>query len=101
MEVKSKVLALKYRPVVFEDIIGQKIVSDTIFNSIKINKTPNAYKAISSFDISKEKFSESASKRAFANLARAFQKDRLKLSHQYSFFLHLLQIQLFLHPPLC
>lgn len=42
------------------------------------NKTPNAYKAISSFDISKEKFSESASKRAFANLARAFQKDRLK-----------------------
>ena len=43
MEVKSKVLALKYRPVVFEDIIGQKIVSDTIFNSIKINKTPNAY----------------------------------------------------------
>ena len=43
MEVKSKVLALKYRPVVFEDIIGQKIVSDTIFKSIKINKTPNAY----------------------------------------------------------
>ena len=43
MDVKSKVLALKYRPVVFEDIIGQKIVSDTIFKSIKINKTPNAY----------------------------------------------------------
>ena len=43
MDVKSKVLALKYRPVVFEDIIGQEIVSDTIFNSIKINKTPNAY----------------------------------------------------------
>ena len=43
MDVKSKVLALKYRPVVFEDIIGQKIISDTIFNSIKINKTPNAY----------------------------------------------------------
>ena len=43
MDVKSKVLALKYRPVVFEDIIGQKIISDTIFNSIKNNKTPNAY----------------------------------------------------------
>ena len=43
MDVKSKVLALKYRPVVFSDIIGQKIVSDTIYNSIKYNKTPNAY----------------------------------------------------------
>ncbi len=43
MDVKSKVLALKYRPVVFEDIIGQKIISDTIYNSIKNNKTPNAY----------------------------------------------------------
>ena len=43
MDVKSKVLALKYRPVVFEDIIGQKIICDTIFNSIKNNKTPNAY----------------------------------------------------------
>ena len=43
MDVKSKVLALKYRPVVFEDVIGQKIISDTIYNSIKIEKTPNAY----------------------------------------------------------
>ena len=34
MDVKSKVLALKYRPVVFDDIIGQKIVSDAIFNAI-------------------------------------------------------------------
>ena len=43
MNVKSKVLALKYRPVVFNDIIGQKIISDAIFNAIKNNKTPNAY----------------------------------------------------------
>ena len=39
----SKVLALKYRPIVFEDLIGQKIISDTIVNSIKDNKVPNAY----------------------------------------------------------
>ena len=42
------------------------------------DKTPNPYKAITAFDISKEKFSESSSKRKFATLARAFQKDRLK-----------------------
>ena len=39
----SKVLALKYRPQVFEDLIGQKVVSETILNSIKANKVPNAY----------------------------------------------------------
>ena len=43
MSINSKVLALKYRPVVFEDVIGQEIVSETIFNSIKQNKIPNAY----------------------------------------------------------
>ena len=43
MSTNSKVLALKYRPVVFEDVVGQKIVSETIFNSIKQNKIPNAY----------------------------------------------------------
>lgn len=43
MTTNSKVLALKYRPVVFEDLIGQKIISDTIVNSIKDNKIPNAY----------------------------------------------------------
>ena len=37
MDVKSKVLALKYRPVVFNDIIGQKIVRDAIYNAIKNN----------------------------------------------------------------
>ena len=40
---KSKVLALKYRPQVFEDLIGQEIVAQTIFNSLKLNKVPNAY----------------------------------------------------------
>ena len=39
----SKVLALKYRPQVFEDLIGQELAVKTIFNSIKKNKIPNAY----------------------------------------------------------
>ena len=43
MNKNSKVLALKYRPKVFEDLIGQDIVAETIFNSIKTNKIPNAY----------------------------------------------------------
>ena len=40
---KSQVLALKYRPQVFEDLSGQEIVAQTIFNSLKLNKVPNAY----------------------------------------------------------
>ncbi len=40
---KSQVLALKYRPQVFEDLIGQEVVVQTIFNSIKLNKVANAY----------------------------------------------------------
>ena len=40
---KSQVLALKYRPQVFEDLIGQEIVAQTIFNSLKLNIVPNAY----------------------------------------------------------
>ena len=43
MSKVSKVLALKYRPQIFEDLIGQEIVSKSIFNSIKFNKIPNAY----------------------------------------------------------
>ena len=39
----SKVLALKYRPQSFNDLIGQNIISDTILNSIKSKKIPNAY----------------------------------------------------------
>ncbi len=43
MNNNSKVLALKYRPQTFDDIIGQEVVSVTIKNSIKANKVPNAY----------------------------------------------------------
>ncbi len=40
---KHKVLALKYRPKNFNELIGQDIMVETIKNSIKINKLPNAY----------------------------------------------------------
>ncbi len=43
MNKNSKVLALKYRPQTFDDLIGQDVVADTILNSIKANKIPNAY----------------------------------------------------------
>ena len=43
MENKSKVLALKYRPQVFKDLIGQEIIVATIQNSISLNKIPNAF----------------------------------------------------------
>ena len=43
MNNNSKVLALKYRPSTFDDLIGQNVVAETIINSIKNNKTPNAY----------------------------------------------------------
>ena len=39
----SKVLALKYRPSKLQDLIGQEIISKTIYNSIKLNKIPNAF----------------------------------------------------------
>tara|TARA_B100000700_G_C15034804_1_gene852271 strand:- start:1321 stop:2991 length:1671 start_codon:yes stop_codon:yes gene_type:complete len=41
--VKHKVLALKYRPKNFKELIGQDIMAETITNSIKSNKIPNAY----------------------------------------------------------
>ena len=43
MNKNNKVLALKYRPQTFDDLIGQEVMSETIINSIKINKVPNAY----------------------------------------------------------
>ena len=43
MNKNSKVLALKYRPQTFDDLIGQEVVAETIINSIKANKVPNAY----------------------------------------------------------
>ena len=43
MNKNSKVLALKYRPQSFDDLIGQEIIAETIINSIKADKIPNAY----------------------------------------------------------
>ena len=42
-KIKHKVLALKYRPKNFKELIGQDIMVETIINSIKLNKLPNAY----------------------------------------------------------
>ena len=42
MNKNSKVLALKYRPQTFKDLIGQRTTTETIINSIKIdNKKTN------------------------------------------------------------
>ena len=40
---KKNILALKYRPQNFKDLIGQEIMASTVTNAIKIGKTPNAY----------------------------------------------------------
>tara|TARA_B100000401_G_C52788378_1_gene712054 strand:- start:123 stop:1823 length:1701 start_codon:yes stop_codon:yes gene_type:complete len=42
-ENKLQILALKHRPKIFKDVIGQEIIAETILNGIKIGKTPNAY----------------------------------------------------------
>ncbi len=39
----NKILALKYRPQEFKDLIGQEVMSQTITNAIQLGKTPNAY----------------------------------------------------------
>ncbi len=39
----NKILALKYRPQEFKDLIGQEVMAQTITNAIKLRKTPNAY----------------------------------------------------------
>ena len=41
--INNKVLALKYRPQEFKDLIGQEVVAETITNAIELKKTPNAY----------------------------------------------------------
>ena len=41
--MKNKILALKYRPQVFQDLIGQEVMAQTITNAINLKKTPNAY----------------------------------------------------------
>ena len=43
MSKVSKILSLKYRPQNFEDLIGQEVITKTIYNSIKLKKIPNAY----------------------------------------------------------
>ncbi len=43
MNKNTKVLALKYRPTNFSELIGQEVIAETITNSIKANKIPNAY----------------------------------------------------------
>ena len=40
---KNKILALKYRPQEFKDLIGQEVMAKTITNAIELGKTPNAY----------------------------------------------------------
>ena len=40
---KNKILALKYRPQEFKDLIGQDVMAQTITNAITLGKTPNAY----------------------------------------------------------
>ena len=42
-ENKSEVLALKYRPQTFKDLIGHEEITSTIFNSLKNKKSSNAY----------------------------------------------------------
>ena len=41
--IDNKILALKYRPQEFKDLIGQEVMAQTITNAIKFGKTPNAY----------------------------------------------------------
>ena len=43
MNKNSKVLALKYRPSLFKNLIGQEVIAETIYNSIKNNRSANAY----------------------------------------------------------
>ena len=43
LKMTNKILALKYRPQEFKDLIGQEVMAQTITNAIKLGKTPNAY----------------------------------------------------------
>ena len=43
MKHQSDILALKYRPTDFKDLIGQEYLVETIQKSIELNKIPNAY----------------------------------------------------------
>ncbi|MDC0418263.1 DNA polymerase III subunit gamma/tau [Pelagibacteraceae bacterium] len=41
--IDNKILALKYRPQEFKDLIGQEVMAQTVTNAITLGKTPNAY----------------------------------------------------------
>ena len=41
--MNNDVLALKYRPRFFKDVIGQDIAVETLQNSLELNKIHNAY----------------------------------------------------------
>ena len=41
--VNHKILALKYRPLNFDQLIGQDLMAQTITNSIKTNRIANAF----------------------------------------------------------
>ena len=43
MSKNNKVLAIKYRPQVFEELVGQKIIVEAIKKSISLNTIPNAF----------------------------------------------------------
>ena len=43
MNINKTVLALKYRPQVFDELVGQNIIVEAIKKSISLNKIPNAF----------------------------------------------------------
>ena len=43
MSINKKVLAIKYRPQFFDELVGQKIIVQAIKKSIELNKIPNAF----------------------------------------------------------
>ena len=43
MNKNNKVLAIKYRPQVFDELVGQNIIAQAITKSISLNKIPNAF----------------------------------------------------------
>ena len=43
MNTDKKVLAIKYRPQVFEELVGQNIIVEAIQKSISLDKIPNAF----------------------------------------------------------
>ena len=43
MSTDKQVLAIKYRPQFFDELVGQKIIVEAIKKSIELNKIPNAF----------------------------------------------------------